>query len=222
MVRFIALVLCLFSIGVSQAQENCVAEGDAIGVYPGAPSNCCQGLVRLPPPAGLYGSNGTCHKQVNGQFCFGDGKIFRGRPHLPCCPGLQMSMNTGANEFSCQPQIVSCVPEGQYMVPGPRNPGCCQGLEPVMEDPRRMGGARCMKPQTCVSEGNPFIVYPGSPNCCEGLVLGSAPLHSPYTFAPICVRASTGAQVNDTLEPRESIGNHGVRLTPDPIGVRAQ
>ena len=71
----------------SFAEDNCVKAGDAVGVFPGAPS-CCAGLELVPPPAGNYGSAGTCKST---KTCMLEGEAVVVYPNaLGCCSGLEL------------------------------------------------------------------------------------------------------------------------------------
>ena len=51
--------LVISFLNISYAVDNCVKEGDTVGIYPGAPK-CCEGLEGQSPP-GVYGA-ATCVK----------------------------------------------------------------------------------------------------------------------------------------------------------------
>lgn len=169
--KVVVFLFCLFSLGLASA-ENCMKEGEFISLHPSYNRPCCEGLEAMAPPAGVYGSGGQCLRKVNGQFCFGEGSFTQGLGNVNCCPGLLKRVtNFNQGQFVCE-KGPSCVTEGNYLVLGPANPGCCEGLTPVVEDPRRMGGAKCVRPATCVGENQYIHIGPNQPSkCCEGLAL---------------------------------------------------
>lgn len=204
--RLVVFIFCLIVTGLSFAADQCVKEGDSIGVYPGAVTNCCAGLEKMPAPAGVYGSGGTCHRKENNQFCYGEGRFRAGFTLLPCCQGLGAFVtNNQLREFECR-KVRTCVEENQPIVPGQGNPMvCCQGLQPKLPPSGQIYGAKCVKPEyiNCLEEGYPVFQHPGAMRCCPGLVSARAPATSPVTFSDICVRQDRAVRVNNTEERTE-------------------
>lgn len=221
--RWVVFVFCFMIAGATYAQ-NCVVEGAWMGNSPGSLSRCCEGLELLPPPMGQMGTRGQCLKRQNGLFCIGEnlsGFVYPGAIER-CCEGLTKvnpERPTNGVAFVCKK--VNCTKENEY-INMQSGVGCCEGLVPYMEDPRRIGGAQCVKKPdaNCLQEGSPMFVYPGAPTCCRGLSPGRASPNSPVGFADVCLRGSQRPQVNQS-EINKDVFDHGVKLYDDP-GVSNQ
>ncbi len=170
--KWVVLFFCLITTGVSMAQ-NCVVEGAWMGMGPGAPSQCCQGLELSPPPPGTGGSRGQCLKKENGRFCLGDklpGLNFPGAV-LECCNGLTRVPPRNPDPrvlFLCEKLV--CKKEGEWVGVGPHSAQCCEGLVRQVPLNGQIGDAQCVRRLACKKEGEWINFAPGSPACCEGLV----------------------------------------------------
>ncbi|MBY0415587.1 MAG: hypothetical protein K2Q18_15545 [Bdellovibrionales bacterium] len=88
--KLVISFLVISFLSISYAADNCVKEGDSIGVFPGA-QKCCEGLEAQSPP-GSYGG-ATC---VKNKSCVKEGDsvgVFPGAPK--CCEGLEAQSPPG-------------------------------------------------------------------------------------------------------------------------------
>ena len=73
--------------------KSCVRSGKSILIYPGSPRQCCPGLRKVPPVAGIMGSAGRCIPDDHEiRKCVGEGRsivIYPGAPRK-CCKGLEL------------------------------------------------------------------------------------------------------------------------------------
>lgn len=221
--KLAVLLFCFLVTSLSFATEtasnSCVKEGDSIGVYPGAVTNCCAGLEKMPAPSGVYGSGGTCHKKVNNMFCYGEGRFRMGFTQLSCCPGLGgFVINMQNREFECR-KVKTCVEENEQILLNNGGPMvCCNGLQAKLPPSGMMHGSTCVKPENlnCLGEGYPVFQHPGAPKCCSGFVPGKAPAQSPITFSDICMREDRAPRVNNN-EGQKDTGRRSW-LREDPAG----
>jgi len=145
----ITLILLIFA-NLVQAQPRCVHEGESIIIHPKAPKVCCEGLIRIPPPAGMVGTAGECVREE--KQCVAEGKSIVIHPDAPqdCWEGLKIIPPPAGmlgTAGKCVREAKKCVEEGKSIVVVPGQPDiCCSGLELERPEPGVLGTAgKCVQ-----------------------------------------------------------------------------